>query len=114
MAKLVKIVKGGYNIVGTDEVIPAVNLMPFGILHHNNIFIESNVKIKSISAAISDSDENLNNSAERYATGMKADFYELDIDHNVHPIVKIFGNPKECSVVSKAKIQLYIKNSLNG
>jgi hypothetical protein len=106
MSKLITMVQGGYKVGDTKEIIPANNLIPFGIIQEipgGTIFNR-----RRFEDDWPDNTEEMNIKAEEYASSMNAPFYEMKIN-NEHTSVNGFFT-KTITSVYRGMIQLYVEN----
>ncbi len=104
MANLIKRIKGGYELIGTSQFIPASNLIPFGTLGG----FPGNIKNGTfISATFYDE---IKKNASDYVKGTNADFGELFIHVTTkkNPFDFLFGYKTQYK--AEGKIQLYVVN----
>jgi hypothetical protein len=99
-SKLVRVVSRGYHEVGTGNIIPASDLIPFGLLEEFNTikFMENHPYI------VMHDEEGILlpvlKYAENYASVMNADYH----------LISGFMPGVECKWEDDLKLQLYVKN----
>ena len=110
MAKLVTIVKGGYRIEGTNYIIPAANLIPFGVQHdfpNNDTLTYTNFKRRGVK----ENEDSIRKNAILYMDSMNAPFGELCFEFKVSPQPTFFGFSHNKMInYRRALIQLYVEN----